>query len=312
MAKPRRAASYEHMTGMYSYLSYGLVIHAPLPLPELTPAGGEADVVIRESTLPTPLPDDFEDGRCFRAKADEAFLAWRDVINVRVCDGRDVIFHPLADLDERWLRQYLLGPVLGVLLHQRGLLVVHASAVEANGHALAFVGWKGFGKSTTAASLHRRGYDLLADDIVALDMTDPEQPLVVPGFPQLKLWPDAVAALGIDPSELALLHPQFEKRAQRVSVDATRSPKPLRALFVLGLGDQHAIEALPSMEAFSAIVQHAYAARFIGKAGIPPSHFHHCIALARTVPVYRFTRQPSLAKLPKALDLLEAHLLEKS
>ncbi len=62
------------------------------------------------------------------------------------------------------------------------------------------------------------------------------------------------------------------------------------------------------MEAFSAIVQNAYAARFIGKAGVPPWHFEQSIALTRVTPVHRFKRKPSLALLPEALDMLEAHL----
>ena len=293
---------------MDSYRCYGLIIHSCLPLPELTPAEGKADVVVREGELPTPSNEEFEDDRYFHATPEDASLSWRGVADFVVRGGREIVFQTAGDLEASWFRQFLLGPVMGVLLHQRGLLVLHGSAIEIDGNAVAIVGLKGQGKSTTAAGLHQRGYDLIADDIVAIDMTNPESPLVLPGIPQIKLWPDSVAAFEMNPSCMSLLHSELEKRAQRVTVVSEQSPKPLNGLYILDQGEAHQIETLPMMEAFSAIVQNAYAARFIGKAGIPPWHFEQSIALTRATPVHRFKRNLSFALLPEALDMLEAHL----
>lgn len=293
---------------MYSYRCFGLVIHSAIPLPELTPTEGKADVVVCEGELTTPPHEAFEDDRYFHATPDEAFLSWRGVADFVVRGGREIVFQASKDLEASWLRQALLGAVIGVLLHQRGLLVLHASAIEMDGNAFAIVGLKGQGKSTTAAGLHQRGYELIADDIVAIDMTNPESPLVLPGIPQIKLWPDSVAAFKMNPSCMSLLHSELEKLAQRVTVVSEQLPRPLKSLYILDQGETHQIETLPMMEAFSAIIQNAYAARFIGKAGIPPWHFEQSIALTRATPVHRFTRKPSLALLPEAIDMLEAHL----
>ena len=97
------------------------------------------------------------------------------------------------------LRLYLLGPALALLLHQRGFLVLHASAVSLDGGVVAFLGHSGHGKSTTAATLHARGAAIVADDVVAVDLGAPGGPAALPGFPLLKLWPDAVTALGENP-----------------------------------------------------------------------------------------------------------------
>jgi hypothetical protein len=193
-----------------------------------------------------------------------------------------------------------------VLLHQRELVVLHASAVEIEGEALVFAGWKGQGKSTTAAHLHQRGHALLADDIVAIDMVDPERPRLVPGFPQLKLWPDAVAALGLDARELGVLHPQLLKRAHLVAPAASESDWPLQGIYVLESGETPAVTRLSLPEAFAAIVRNVYPARFLGKAGLPVWHFQHCTALTEATPAYRFRRTASLAVRPEALDLLPA------
>jgi hypothetical protein len=195
-----------------------------------------------------------------------------------------------------------------VLLHQRQLVVLHASAVGIDGQALVFAGWKGQGKSTTAAGLHQRDHVLLADDIVAIEMAEPEKPRLVPGFPQLKLWPDAAAALGLDERKSTLLHPQLMKRAHRVTPVASPGFWPLQGIYVLDQGEAPAVTQLPLPDAFAAVVRHVYPARFLGKAGLPMWHFQHCIALTEATQVYRFRRPASLALLPEALDLLIAHL----
>ncbi len=58
----------------------------------------------------------------------------------------------------------LLDQVLPRLLGHLGRLVLHASAVEVDGRAIAFAGQTGRGKSTLAASLHQAGCPLLCDD----------------------------------------------------------------------------------------------------------------------------------------------------
>jgi hypothetical protein len=104
-----------------------------------------------------------------------------------------MIVEPLPHVDEHVLRLYLLGPALGVLLQQRGLLVLHASAVAIGERVVAFVGESGWGKSTTAAALERRGHTVVADDVCALHLRGSEDPLVFPAIPRLKL--DAAPAL---------------------------------------------------------------------------------------------------------------------
>ncbi|TGV75989.1 serine kinase, partial [Mesorhizobium sp. M2D.F.Ca.ET.145.01.1.1] len=91
---------------------------------------------------------------------------------------------------------------LARLLHQRGLLVLHASAIAVTGRGAIFMGDKGAGKSTTASALIRAGHDLLTDDVVALDLANPNQPMIVPGFPQIKLAADAAAAISLGQAQV--------------------------------------------------------------------------------------------------------------
>ncbi|MBA3735458.1 MAG: hypothetical protein H0W90_09740 [Actinobacteria bacterium] len=60
-----------------------------------------------------------------------------------------------------------------------GYEVLHASAVLVNGGAVAFCGFTGVGKSTIASALSARGFELWADDAIALASVAPESPASV-------------------------------------------------------------------------------------------------------------------------------------
>jgi hypothetical protein len=146
--------------------------------------------------------------------AGEARLYWPDVGAVLLRHGREITLDPRLEWALDLLRLYLPRPVLALLLHQRGLLVLHASAVSLDGGVVAFLGHSGRGKSTTAATLHARGCAVVADDVVAVDLGASGGPAALPGLFQLKLWPDAVTALGESPEDLPRIHASEEKRAR--------------------------------------------------------------------------------------------------
>jgi hypothetical protein len=131
---------------------------------------------------------------------------------------------------------FLLGPVLGFALQLRGKTCLHGSAVAVDGRVLVLVGPSGSGKSTTAAALARRGYPVLTDDVVVL--TDCATAFLVhPGYPRLRLWPDAVGLLCGAPDALPLLTPTWDKRYLDLTASDHRfqeQPLPLSVLYELG------------------------------------------------------------------------------
>jgi hypothetical protein len=73
----------------------------------------------------------------------------------------------------------------------------------------------------------------VADDVVALDGYAADDPLMLPGVPQLKLWPDVAAFLGHEPETLRCIHPELEKRAHPVDHNFAEVLWPLRSIYVL-------------------------------------------------------------------------------
>jgi len=62
-----------------------------------------------------------------------------------------------------------MGMNLQMALGQRRYLLLHASSVERDGHALLMTGESGAGKSTLAALLGERGWRLMGDEFALLD-----------------------------------------------------------------------------------------------------------------------------------------------
>ena len=192
---------------------FGWRIQSEFPLPDLLPWCGDArpaDIVVETGSVPV-----FNDGVVFgpaiRIAADgRVRLAIPAVATYLVEGGARVVIQPAMAIDAPDIRVFLLGTVLAVLCFQRGLLPLHASAVELSGRAVLLAGNSGAGKSTLAASLARRGCRVVADDLCAFSSADSEL-LIQPAFPRLKLWADAARRLDIPTEGLEQTRAELQK-----------------------------------------------------------------------------------------------------
>src|SRR5690606_97236 len=82
-----------------------------------------------------------------------------------VSGGRRITIDRDPAVEDDDVRLFLLGSVFGAMLHQRGDLVLHGSAIEWEGAAVVFMGFSGVGKSTTASAFRQRGHAVLTDDL---------------------------------------------------------------------------------------------------------------------------------------------------
>jgi hypothetical protein len=297
---------------MNRYSAFGLGIHSEIALPELNRSNKKEDIAIRFGKLKPPASLTAGDGEkyAFQSAPDEVFFYWREIGSFRVTAGREVVVDPLPDIERELLRLPLLGMILGVLLQQRGFLVLHASAVAVGDSVVAFVGGKGWGKSTTAATLYARGHRLLTDDVLAVTSDEAGNPLVIPGYPQFRLWPDAVAsATGIDPENLPRLCSGYEKRAFRVSENFSAEPLAFKTIYNFAKGDEIKIRKMPVQEALLQILGNSFVARFDKQFKADEEavrrNLTQCAELAGKVSVCTIERPHSLSLLPELARRIE-------
>ena len=82
---------------------------------------------------------------------------------------RRVEYHKAPSAAPELVAILIAGTVTAYLLAEQGRLVLHASAVEVSGEALAFVGFSGQGKTTLATLLCAEGHPLVTDDLLPVD-----------------------------------------------------------------------------------------------------------------------------------------------
>jgi hypothetical protein len=261
-------------------------------------------VTIRYGSVDPPAFDGSE--QHFKAeRTDRGHLYYiQNIGGVKVEEGTQITVSPLDGSEERGFRFLVTGIALGLLLHQRGFVTLHASAVSIGGHVVAFVGHKGMGKSTTAAAFHAHDYSIVTDDLLVLDI-ESEQVLARPSFPHLKLYPESIiGSLSEDPAQVPKIDPQGSKRSYDAARGFVGQSQPLECLYVLDYkdddeqGDRPFSETIRGGDALMEIVRHSYVARLIPDEALSHRHLEHCATFARKVPMRRLYREKSLARLP--------------
>ena len=286
---------------VYYHEAFGLSFCSPFPLPELESGGRGRDVAIRIGRINVPHPH--PSGECLFATGDEVCFGWERAGRFLVRSGREITIDPVAEVENDDLRRFLLGPVLAMLMHQRGFLVLHGSAFAMGDAAVAVIGDSGQGKSTTVAAMVRNGHTLLGDDIVAIDLRS--EPAVVPGYPEINLWNDSAGAIdGVAALPVLRMEGEGEKRAYRIDGPCASSPVPLRHIYLLEKGVSAGTSPIAPRDAVRVLFDHSFGPALL-PYGIGASLLQRCGDLARQTPFRRLRRTESLADLPEIVRLLE-------
>jgi HPr Serine kinase C-terminal domain len=289
------------------YRAYGLTILSSVPL-DLAAGRGEPDVVVRRESLDHVGPPRYLDGGSAFAGGTPDRLAVRfpDMFAGEVRNGREIAVDAVDAVPSGAVGDFVLQPLLGYLMVQRGYLVLHASCVDVAGRAVAILGASGDGKSTTAGALVKRGHRLLCDDVVAIDA----EGRVVPGVARLKLWPAAATALGHDPDALERCAGESVKRLHRPeAVRAEGAPVPLHRAYVLNEGVQPAVEPVGPGEALPLVIRNSYGIFAIRDTG-GSEHFARVTDLLARGLVRRLRRPRDLDELDALSRTIEADVAE--
>ncbi len=247
-----------------TYRAFGLVFQSEIALPELVKADGPADVSIALGKVPENLAAPIKHGVLFEVAENEVLISVNEVGRFLVSMGSRVVVEPTAGADERDIRTFLLGSVIGALAHQRGLLPIHGSAVKTSGGCAIFTGPSGVGKSSLVAALAQQGHAILADDISVVQPST-QQCLLYPGIPRLKLWGDTLEKLQHSPQSFSKLRNGFEKFNFPVPAQFCHDALPVRKIVVLRShhDSDFSMTTTSGIERFNCIKDSVYRLNFV-------------------------------------------------
>jgi hypothetical protein len=293
------------------YRIFGLTLRSEIPLEELPSADRSSvpDAEIKYGPAGSP-----EGPNGYSASEQGTLLRVPEVGRYLIHNGREIVVEPEPGASDRNIRLFLLGSAVGALLHQRGLLPLHANAIEMEGKAVAFSGHSGAGKSTIAAWFHDRGHRILTDDVCVIGFDETGRALAYPGIPRLRLWREALEASGRDAGEYRRSFDAMDKYdvpSERHALE----PLPLAAVYLLRQAEAEtggaSIERLQGVDAVETIVANTYRGAYLRTIGRTGEHLAACLRLARQVPVFRAARLWGFDRFDAQAEMLRMHAEEQ-
>ena len=295
----------------FKYRAFGLDIQSDFEIPEL-PAEkfNAADVKISYGENPAALTDPRGRGVLYQAKKDDFLFRLDTVGSYRVQLGKKITIERLNNASDEEVRLFLLGSAFGAMIQQRDLLPFHGSTVVKDNKAYVIGGVSGAGKSSLAATLVKRGYSLLADDISVIK-TNEDKVMVCPGIPHLKLWEDVMKKLEEDFSRYPKVRPQLLKYRKPAGPEFINQSMELQSITVLSSRNTPGFETetVRGVEKFNLLKNNTYRYQYLEGLDKTVHHFRLTTDIAARSHVYRLKRPSSPLLLNELADYFEKEIV---
>lgn len=297
---------------MYYYFAYNCLIKSAFQFPELIPASFDLvqtcipDVTIHFGEVPVELENPTGRGVLYQASANQFLLNLDTVARYLVLNGNEIIVQPTPDALESDRRVFLLGSCIGALLHQRGVLALHASGIGSEDGAILFTGVSGAGKSTLLGELLNRGYHMMVDDVCAVVHDENNIPTILPAYPRTRLWADAAHKLSQDTSQMARTRPSLEKFERQVTDLFWNTPAPLRRIYHLTSTNSNdlRLEPMNRFEIFNTVRHNTYRQVFLDGLEMRKPHFDLVSSVTSSITMRRVLRPNESFLLSELADLI--------
>ena len=297
----------------YYYKAYGLSIASAIPLPPLkTTAPIATDLVIRREKLPESPP--LESTKIYRAGLNARFaqkgldclwLDWTPFVSFLALKGEKLLVDT-PRTEEDLVSLFTLSEALGLILFQKGYFLLHGSAVRIGDKGVVFLGEPGAGKSTTVAACAQQGYTVISDDMVCIQVDETGRLLLIPAFPQIKIWQSTVDGLELHQEKMAPVREGVNKFSWHDSIEFEENAVPLTQIFVLLPPNEpgNATGPLPASQVPVELLQHFPLADALLNGISLEDYFKKSVAIAQTIPLFRMRRPATFT----ALHEFVAHL----
>ncbi len=303
---------------MASYLISGLRVESDLALPGAIVAvqsGDQPDITIVQGAVPDQLDQADQHGPNWQLAGDRFLLRVPDVVRMLLDGGGHLIWQCEPGVRPEDAAIFVAASGIGLLLHQRGSVVLHASAVAVDGRAMLFCGNSGAGKSTMAAALARRGYVLLADDQCLLTGLGQGVPMVHPDGRAMKLWQRSIEQLELEQRSGDAVRDQIAKFYVEPEGSST-GPLPLGAIHILretrspelaGGGPAIALHRLNLADAAIEVRRNAYRPGMVKRLNQDSLYLQAAAGAVQADGVWRLVRPLDFDQIDAVVTRLEEH-----
>ncbi|MET1254967.1 hypothetical protein [Aliikangiella maris] len=302
------------------YSIFGLNIESDIQLPAITSEGTDIQITIRQQAIDNQLfnnelikssqpsnnnpyiPVSYQQNN-------ELWFCVENIASFYVGYGNLILYQPEEGAEQQDILLYLLGTCLGIIMHQRGSLVLHANAIQVEDGCIIFMGKSGQGKSTLAAGFLQAGCSILTDDLTVIN----HNMQVEPAIPQLKLWDDSIKRLGIKQENGKRINLHQTKFNFSLSTGFCKQALPIRAIYELNVHQENTFkfERIFGMKKFIPLRCHTYRKFYLAGLGLTKQHLKLCANLAAQVNITRLSRPAKPFMLNEMIQAIKQDLAQQ-
>jgi hypothetical protein len=217
---------------------------------------------VREGPVPPSLAGTLSEAATYAIARDAFLLRLPNGLSYHYERGKGVAVSRPEAVSEDEVALFLNGSVYGAIAWINGFVPLHAASVVYGVGVHAFSGPSQIGKSTLAARLGTRGLPLFCDDVLVLDLGNPDIIMCVPGHRQSKLWNDALFLTGAEAGQR--VRQSMDKYYAAPPGGVWGTPLPLHRLNILEFRarEQARFHALKGAERFARVSSSFYRPHF--------------------------------------------------
>lgn len=222
-------------------------------------------------------------------------------------EGNRIGYHLYEGYEAKHVSDLMIEYCLSVLAYQRNMLMIHGSGICYKGKTLIISGVSGAGKSSLAEEFLERGYQMMSDDVVPIDV-EQEDLYGYPAFPLRKLCADAVERKGLDKSTLIPIQDDGREKYGMYLQDEYYTEKaPLGAMVILEKGnvEKPVITEILGADKLKYLTEYFIRKEIYKQISYPKESFMKAIKVANKLPMYKVIRPENQITVKEQADMLE-------
>ena len=298
----------------YYYRVYGVNIESKIEVPEFEVIDSNSDIDVKLSfgVVNEEIIDLITQGHRAKYEKQDMWFYIEDVAIFHIYNGDTVTIEPMGDKNNKMIKLYIMGSVMGMILLQRNMVAIHGGGIVIDGKGCIFTGQKGAGKSTITTALRNKGYKFIADDVCSINIG--ETNTIHHGFGYQKLCEDAMEKLGYNLNEFEPFRGDLNVNKYIVPAfdEFTKEEVPLEAVFELAVGDvdEVKIEEILGANKMNKLIENIFRVEMLRySGGIDPIYFKKCLDIAKEIKMYKITRPKDIFTVEEQINLIREVLL---
>lgn len=210
----------------------------------------------------------------------------------RVVNGNKIEYAENHHVDKFFFEESLLVFCMAIILIQRERIVIHGSGIIYNEKMIVISGESGSGKSTLTNEFIKSKALFMADDAVALSMTE-DKVYGYGTFPLRRLCEDALDNFDVKERDIFYMPDgNHVKYGIDMKAEFYDNCTELSAMFFLEPREisEVSIERIKGTECIKYVTDNLYKSSAYKKIGVSSSVMKQCLTIAKNVPMYKIIR----------------------